>query len=506
MSSPISATDSPATPVNDPLAFSSEPGQLVLRPYQAAPLEAIVDSVRFQRGLSFVVIFPRQSGKNETQAALFTYLLCLFSKRGGDIIAVSPTYKPQTENAMHRLESRLNANPLARPRWRKKAYIYRIGAARCVFFSGEQTANVVGHTASLLLSVDEAQDVSISKYDKDFEPMVASTNATRVFWGTRWTSDTLLEREYAAAAIAEKNDGRRRVFFITADDVSAVLPPYAAHVATVIAKHGRDHPLVRTQYFGETIDAESGMFPPARMALLKAAEAWRPGPEAPIAFLIDCAGTDEAQRSRSTLEGQGEGYLTNPGRDSTALSITALDLSELMISQAPIYRVYQRHTWQGSDALQIYGQVTALAETRSPQYFVIDGTGVGDGLAALLTRRYGPERVIVVRFNVAVKSDIGYRLISIVNTGRLRLHAFPRQVELQYEHARAEVLPGAAKHMRWGVPEGARDKQTGDLIHDDYLMADALTAKLDALDWHTPTPPMFAYAPDPLKDMDTFKP
>jgi hypothetical protein len=274
-----------------------------------------------------------------------------------------------------------------------------------------------------------------------------------------------------------------------------VLPPYAAHVASVIAKHGRDHPLVRTQYFGETIDAESGMFPPARMALLKGEPDYRPSAETPTAFLIDCAGTDEAQR-------QGEDYLVNPGRDSTALSITALDLSEIGTLQAPIFRVYERHTWQGSDALQIYGQIIALAETHRPQYFVIDATGVGDGLAALLTRRFGPDRVIPVRFTATVKSDLGYRLISIVNTGRLRLHAFPRQVELQYEHARAEVLPGPQKTMRWGVPESARDKQTGELIHDDYMLADALTAVLDRFPWAPSTPTTIIEQPDALAGAD----
>jgi hypothetical protein len=110
--------------------------------------------------------------------------------------------------------------------------------------------------------------------------------------------------------------------------------------------------------------------------------------------------------------------------------------------------------------------------------------------------------VIPVRFTATVKSDLGYRLISIVNTGRLRLHAFPRQVELQYEHARAEVLPGPQKTMRWGVPESARDKQTGDLIHDDYMLADALTAVLDRFPWAPSTPTTVIEQPDALQGAD----
>jgi len=138
-------------------------------------------------------------------------------------------------------------------------------------------SKVVRETASLLLSVDEAQDVSIAKYGKDFEPMVASTNVPRVFWGTRWTSDTLLEREMTAARIAEKADGRR-AFFITADDVAPLLPPYAAHVAAMIEKHGWDHPLVKTQYFGETIDAQAGWeIKPTNSASGRSTSGRRPG-------------------------------------------------------------------------------------------------------------------------------------------------------------------------------------------------------------------------------------
>ena len=46
-----------------------------LRPYQVQIARAIKDSILHQRGLTFVVILPRQSGKNELQAHLFAWLL-----------------------------------------------------------------------------------------------------------------------------------------------------------------------------------------------------------------------------------------------------------------------------------------------------------------------------------------------------------------------------------------------------------------------------------------------
>ncbi len=65
-------------------------------------------------------------------------------------------------------------------------YIIRLGNARAIFLSADESANVVGNTAHLLLEVDEAQDVSKEKYTKEFKPMGASTNVTSVLYG-KWT-------------------------------------------------------------------------------------------------------------------------------------------------------------------------------------------------------------------------------------------------------------------------------------------------------------------------------
>ncbi len=173
-----------------PLDFVEAGSGLKLRYYQQEAAIAIIDSVMQKKGMSFCVIFPRQSGKNELQAQIETYLLSACQLLDAEIVKVSPTWKPQTLNAMRRLERVIARNITTRGNWRKESgYIYRVGRARIFFLSGGPTANVVGATASTLLECDEAQDVTIEKWDKDFAPMAASTNATRVFWGTVWTSE-----------------------------------------------------------------------------------------------------------------------------------------------------------------------------------------------------------------------------------------------------------------------------------------------------------------------------
>ncbi len=190
-----------------------------LRDYQRGVAEAVFRSIRERAGRSFVVMFPRQSGKNELQAQLETYLLCCYYLMNAEMVKVSPTWKPQTLNAMRRLERVLGGNLIARHLWTKESgYIYRCGKARIYFFSGQPRSNIVGATANVLLEVDEAQDILPAKFDKDIAPMAASTNATRVFWGTAWTSRTLLARELRAARQAEQTDGIRRVFVLTAEE------------------------------------------------------------------------------------------------------------------------------------------------------------------------------------------------------------------------------------------------------------------------------------------------
>ena len=162
----------------------AQAGDVVLRPYQELAIRAVVNSVRRQRGFSFVWIFPRQSGKDEALAILVQYLLTLFKNVGGEMVFFNPTFKPQTETSMRRLESRLKSNIFTIGRWKRRSgYIYQINNACCTYLSADPTAHVVSATANRLLVVNEAQDVGVHKYDKDIDPMAASGNTTKVFSG-----------------------------------------------------------------------------------------------------------------------------------------------------------------------------------------------------------------------------------------------------------------------------------------------------------------------------------
>jgi len=472
--------------LKDVVLFCKDGSRLKLRCYQEEVAKRIVDSVLNKRGDTIVVIFPRQSGKNELQAQIETYLLTLYSQLPAEMVKASPTWKPQSLNAMRRLERVLSKNLLSRDRMKKEeGYIYRAGTARIYFFSGQKGANVVGATANLLLECDEAQDVGIAKWDKDFAPMAASTNATRVFWGTAWTSKTLLARELRVAKEAEKKDGRKRVYLVDAATVTKEVPEYGEFVASQVAKLGRNHPLVKTQYFSEEIDAEGGLFPAERRALMQGdhARIFEPAAGKIYAFLLDVAGEDE---SGGIILGGDIDTLANKGRDSTTLTVVEVDLSTLEddLINAPTYRVVNRRAWIGVKHAVLYGEIKAIAELWDPLWIVMDSTGVGEGITSFLEKAL-PGKVIPFKFTHKSKSDLGWGFLSVVETGRFKDYMTPGQERaefwLQLEYVQYEAKENQA--LSWSVPDGTRDPGTGDLVHDDWVLSAALCSLLDDLEW-----------------------
>jgi hypothetical protein len=328
--------------------------------------------------------------------------------------------------------------------------------------------------------------------------MAASTNATRVIVGTVWTSRTLLAREMRAAKEAEKADGIKRVFIYPADVVGKIVPPYARFVQGEVKKLGRNHPIIKTQFYCEEIDAQTGMFNAARRALMTGDQPSQsePTPGHIYVFCIDIAGQDEAAMGT----GDETTQLNNPGRDSVTLTIHDVDLSTLELLQAPTYRVVHREAWQGQNHLIIFGKLKNYADLWNPLYQVIDATGVGEGLWAMLDRTY-PHRILPFKFTSTSKSELGYQYIGIIETGRFRDCAPSSEIDEQYSRCIAEVLIGPAKTMRWGVPAGTRDAD-GQLVHDDFIISDALISIVDKLDWYIPSETKVIESTDPLQEMD----
>jgi len=472
-----------------------------LRPYQLAPARAILDSIVRDRGRVLVVMMSRQAGKNELSAHLEAYLLNLYQRRGGQIVKASPTFKPQTLNSLLRLTDRLD-NPWNQRRFRRReGYIVELGRARALFFSAEPSANVVGATADLLLECDEAQDVSADKWDRDFVPMAASTNATTVLWGTAWTSDTLLARTARHLEELTARDGVRRVFRYDAEEVARHVPAYGQYVRRQVARLGRNHPLIKTQYYLEEIDAQGGLFDPLRRALMHGdhPRQTEPTPGRRYALLLDVAGEDEA--GGSTLERLG---LENPRRDATALTVVEV---EARPGSLPTYRTVDRRLWLGVKHTALHSQVLALARHWHARWLVVDATGVGAGLASFLGKALG-EIVMPIIFSARVKSDLGWRFIGIVESGRYQDYApddsaETRQFWYEVGACQYEVRPGPDKLLRWGVWETPAYDGLVARGHDDLLISASLTAILDQLEWTATGESALIRRRDALEEIDS---
>lgn len=469
-----------------------------LREYQLGPAYAILDSVLNGRGLSFAVVFCRQAGKNEVSAQLEGYLLNLFQRRGGTMVKAAPTYRPQLINSKLRLEEVLDNDWNRKDVHQREGYMTFLGKASVVFLSAAPGASVVGATASVMLECDEAQDVEEEKWDVDFTPMAASTNATRVFYGTVWTSRTMLARTVRELERAQAADGVRRVFKVAWEDVAKEVPAYGEHVRKEIARKGRHHPMIKTQYYLEEIDGEGQMFDDRRQAMMQGDHRRATGPEEGKVYAgtLDVAGEDEEMTGE-------ELRAAKPRKDSTVGMIFEVDLSTIKdpLLAAPSYKVVDVMVDLGTRHTQLYGRLRGWFEHWGVRHLVADASGLGAGLVSFLGARAAlGERVIPFQFSPPKrKSDLGWDFLSVVETGRFKMFrddgsrewsAFWQQVD----ETRYEVSEGESKRMQWGVEDAA--------VHDDMVIAAALCAEFDKLKWVVPGKSVVIVAGDVLDDID----
>ena len=429
-----------------------------LRPYQQEAGRAIVRSVLRNEGRSFSVEIARQGGKNELSAQIEAFLLLAAAGHAVDAIKCAPTFRPQALISLRRLWARLRTAKLAPPAVLEEGRAIRLGDARLLFLSAEPGANVVGHTAGLMLEVDEAQDIDPDHFDHAFRPMAAAAGATIVFYGTAWHGSTLLEQAKQHHLELERGDGVQRHFQYDWRAVAAHNPAYARYVENERQRLGEDHPLFRSQYLLQTLEGQGRLFPPHVLRLLE-------GRHPPL------SGPLPGERYIAGLDLAGEGTSERDGADSTVLTIGRVRYeAEGPLTGEPRVEVVAILAWTGQRFDALYAELAAiLRDVWDVTRLAIDATGLGAPAARFLRRALGEERVEAVTFTRERKSDLGYALQAAAHTGRLRLHAPDgstgyRTCRDQLERARVEYR--ADRRMSFSVPE-----REG---HDDYVISLAL--------------------------------
>jgi hypothetical protein len=454
-----------------------------LRSYQIEPARAITESIKEKLGKQFVVVFSRQSGKDELLAQMLVWTLLTHAETGGTAVIAAPTLRPQGAISRDRLIARMR-ELLPNEVVTREGHIVELGEASARFLSALPTANVRGQTADLLLVANEAQHIEQSVWDPVFDPMAASTNATTLFMGTPWSRDSLLARQTQHLREIEIETGEQRVWKVPWTVVAEVIPKYRERVEARIAQFGERHPTIRTEYWLEELNGEEGLFPPHRLAQMQGdhPRLERAEPGRRYALLIDVAGEDEGG-------GSADAFASGSRRDSTAMTVVEIDVAP---GRMPIYRVVNRRRWLGTKHALLRDALADLARNVwQAERVVIDATGIGAGLAAFLAERLEDRslgRVIPVDrfvFSERSKSQLGWDFVGLIETGRYKEYVDPAPVgsagRVDTEAFWAElkgisyaVAAGPGQAMRWGASGRG---------HDDLVMSAALVARLEGVRW-----------------------
>jgi len=446
-----------------------------LRPYQLEVARAAMDSIQKGMGLTFSVEIARQGGKNELSAHLEVLLLTLYMARGGNLIKCSPTFKPQAIISMERLKQRLDDFDFAGIYRHQMGYIVQLGNAKAIFLSAEGSSSVVGHSADILLEIDESQDVRKEKYSREFRPMGSATNVTTILYGTTWDDSTLLEEVKQANLELERKDSVKRHFRYDWQEVGRYNPDYVKFVQAERQRLGEEHPLFRTQYALLPITHGGGFLSRQQIALVLGEHQRQSQPEGKGTYVagVDLAGEHEPEMTAGALGNDG-----GRGCDSTVITIAEVNArlpslgGQATNPAQPVLKVVEQYQWTGTPHSQLYTQMTdILKNVWHCHRIAVDATGIGQPVASFLRKELG-SRVIPFVITSRSKSDMGFELLSFVNSGRLKLYKQDGSREYQetlFELERARVRYRPNQTMNFYV-----DPQEG---HDDFLMSLALVVQ-----------------------------
>jgi hypothetical protein len=423
-------------------------------------------------------MMARQSGKNQLSAVLEAFLLVHLSE--GTIVKAAPTYNPQITTSRLRLLTLLDAPGIRERVWHAHGNITGLApeaetallrahvGPRVMFFSAGDESNVVGATADILLEIDEAQDVSPDKFDRDFRPMAATANTTTVLYGTAWSDTTLLAHQRAANLEREQRTGERLHFEYDWRTLASINSAYRLFVEQEIARLGSNHLAIQTQYLLKPISGAGYFLSTLQHTLLQGKHAWQEQPCDDEIYVagMDVAGEQRASPTVSLLTQQAGGGRIR--RDSTVITIGRVYYNELNL---PALEVVHHAWWTGLPYTEQYAATLALVEHWGIRTLVIDATGLGGCLASLLLTRLGEQRVIPFTFSRPSKSHLAYQLLAQLNSGRLKLYAADQAPSNTYEECWRQMQKARYRLPEPDILDFYVDPTDG---HDDFLSSLAL--------------------------------
>lgn len=432
-----------------------------LRRYQLEPFHAILRASERHDADQLVVVFPRQSGKNEVSAHIESVLLATHAARyGARGVKAAPTQDPQAVRSLRRLHGHLRSCGFtAAAGLSAGTDTVTLAQASWWFGSGEPEANVVGDTASLLLEFDEAQDFDIDVHDRRYSPMAATTAAARIYYGTPFSDFDLLALAEEQALARSARDGIARVFRVPWERVAHELPAYGRYVEAEMTRLGHTpatpHPAILTEYLLQRRPGAGRFLNAAQLTLLQGAHPRlrEPQSESHSTYVagVDFGGAD--------LSGSGDA-------DKTIVTIARARFPGRGRRSEPVTDIVEQLEWQAVNHDLLRVELLAALRAWHVAYASCDATGIGEPHSQFLQNQLGEQRVELFKFSRATKSLLAYDALAAINTRRLAIWSPDQEADTadlwrQLRLARADPKPGAKLDVYVNPNEG----------HDDRLMS-----------------------------------
>lgn len=425
-----------------------------------------------------VVIACRQAGKNECKARLEIRLGALFrdSLRKATALTFAPTRSPQLVISKDRIKEICEDSPLCRnvfkPEWHEW-YQFCMGRFKLSLLSADKDANTAGHTASVVEQLDETQDIIESQYEKVCRPMVSSTGAPSIFYGTEWNVDSLLHRKRELAEERQRRTGIKLVHIIPWWVEAAENEKYERHVKGLIAELGEDHVMIRTHYCCEPAESAGNLLSFKEVESMIGAYQRQGGPvdgRYYVAGIDWCAAREENQKDAADSDALYQ------GRDSTVVTIAecSFQWNPHSNTKMPVLRIVDHLAFNGREPYAVVDEVYDYVFRRWGCIKVCsDDNGVGNGPTQMLVHRR-KQSMIAFSTQYESKSKLGHHLVGAIKTGRLQMYRDDglehfREFLLQFRELRCHELRENGK-MKWGHP---KTKVQGQSIHDDYALSAA---------------------------------
>lgn len=440
--------------------------KLPLRGRQVEVIQRVEAHVRAHNGGVMTVKLPRQTGKNQVSAILQRRHLMhrRFSPSYQCWIRTAPTHKPQIVNSKKRLREVLavgDKNLIKYPLMKneklikEEGYIWRVGNAAIEFLSSGPEANVVGATASTALDMDEAHKVDKDKFDEDFMPFTANTNAATILWGVGGNGlDTL--QHYSDLNKASGNEHLN--ICIPCDYWMETHEPYRKHVESRVNALGWDHPIIRTQYKLESIAALGSFLNQMHINTLFSGTHERhrsPRDGVHYEMLVDIAAGNEEFNPDDILQG-----VEDVATDSSAIWI--YEVTNLVASNGlfPIILIRDVIWLTGNSLASTEAIIKSTIESWNIQKATIDSVGVGRQIGESIKKLFGENVVNAYVASDTTVSEDCYGLLARLNSASVFMFANDNSKEFeeierqagwtQYQASKGKMKlrkPKADKHI-----------------------------------------------------------